>query len=244
MTTTNTPLAERKAPSLVATAAVNAENPVLTRLHSRAQSQRLRRRQSIATTIPDTTYIVRSGFVTAEHASMPCGPMMVELLYPGDIIAPCLQPLRPAVTYTTMTPTELLRIGTSTLRTEMAHDPALSDFILQRLNLQRARMQLHISMLGGLSSVERVAALLLQAAYHLGTANGGSVSLDMPLTRAEVAEYLALNADTLSRIMARLVRENVLARTSRAQFTIRNMDALKALCPLSDDIAALHANDQ
>jgi DNA-binding transcriptional regulator YhcF (GntR family) len=63
----------------------------------------------------------------------------------------------------------------------------------------------------------------------------------MPLSRNEVAEYLALNADTLSRIMSRLVRENVLARSSRAQITIRDLDALKAHCPLSDAVTALHS---
>jgi CRP-like cAMP-binding protein len=218
-----------------------AEITALAQLRGHAQSYRLRRRQALPAATADTVYIVRSGLVAAEHSALPSGRTMVELLYPGDIISPSLLPLTPGLTHTTMSATELWRLSLATLKSEMSHDAALTDFVLQRLNLQRARMQLHISMLAGLTSEQRVAGLLLQAACHLGVSNGGAIAFDMPLSRNEVAEYLALNADTLSRIMSRLVRENVLARSSRAQITIRDLDALKAHCPLSDAVTALHS---
>lgn len=242
MTSTNSPLAVRQSITTTDTKGPAADIAALARLRTQAQSYRLRRRQAIpAASPPDSVFIVRSGLVAAENAALPGHRTIVELLYPGDIIASSLQPLTPGLTYTTMSATELWRIGTGTLKAEMAGDPSLAEFIFQRLNLQRARMQLHITMLAGLSSEQRVAGLLLQAAYRLGSSNGGTISFDMPLSRTEVAEYLALNADTLSRIMSRLERENVLARSSRAQVSIRNLDALKAHCPLSDSVIALHS---
>lgn len=201
----------------------------------------MRRRQALPLATPDSIFIVRSGLIAAENAALPAHRTMVELLYPGDILAANLQPLTPGLAYTTMSPTELWRVPSATLKVEMANDPAFAEHIFQRLNLQRARMQLHITMLAGLSSEQRVAGLLLQAAFRLGTNTGGAIAFDMPLSRNEVAEYLALNADTLSRIMSRLVREGVLARSSRAQITIRNLDALKAHCPLHDAVIALHS---
>jgi len=242
MTLTNSPLSAQPPQSPIAYGAAGADIPALARLRSIAQTTRLRRRQIATTNAPDTVYFVLSGILTAEHGALSAKPTMVELLYPGDIIAPALRTMSPEVTHTTMSPAELLRISASALKAEMANDPALTDFVFQQLNLQRARMQLHISMLAKLTSEERVAALLLQAACHLGTPIGGAISFDMPLSRSEVAEYLALNADTLSRIMSRLVRDNVLARSTRAQITIRDFDALKAHCPLSDAVTALHGN--
>ncbi len=241
MTTTNVPLATRQHSAMTEAAPAMAEFTALAQLRGHAQNYRLRRRQVLPASAPDSVYIIRSGLVAAEHAALPSRRTMVELLYPGDIISPSLLPLAPGLSHTTMSATELLRLSLSTLKSEMARDGALTDFVLQRLNLQRARMQLHISMLAALTSEQRVAGLLLQAACHLGVSNGGAIAFDMPLSRNEVAEYLALNADTLSRIMSRLVRENVLARSSRAQITIRNMDALKAHCPLSDAVSALHS---
>lgn len=241
MTSTNLPLAMRQPVLTVDSRSSGADSAALSRLRTQAQSYRLRRRQALPAAAPDSIYIVRSGVVAAENTALPGQRTMVELLYPGDIIAPSMQPLTPGLSYTTMSATELWRISTTVFKAEMASDPALAEFVFQRLNLQRARMQLHITMLAGLSSEQRVAGLLLQAAYRLGTSNGQSISFDMPLSRNEVAEYLALNADTLSRIMSRLERENVLARSSRAQISIRDLDALKAHCPLSESVLALHA---
>lgn len=241
MTTTNTPLAARQHAAASDTKGSGSDVAALARLRNHAQSLRLRRRQALPAAATESVYIIKSGLVASETTAVAGQRTMVELLYPGDIITPSLQPATAALTYITMAATELWRIPASVFKSEMASDGALGDFVFQRLNLQRARMQLHITMLAGLSSEQRVAGLLLKAAYHLGTINGSGISFDMPLSRTEVAEYLALNADTLSRIMSRLERENVLARSSRAQVTVRNLDALKAHCPLSDSVAALHS---
>jgi len=213
----------------------------LSRLGDQAQVYRLRRRQVLPGSGPDSVFIVRSGLVAAENSGVPTARSIVELLYPGDIISAALMPKLPSVSYMTMATSEVWKLSLAALNREFARDETLSEYVFQRLNEQRARMQLHILMLAGLTSEQRVAALLLQAAYRLGTASGDSVAFDMPLSRNEVAEYLALNADTLSRIMSRLVRENVLQRSSRVQMTIRNMAALKAYCPLSATVTGLHA---
>lgn len=240
MTTANAPLPQRLPQGAAANGAASPDILALARLRTKAQSIRLRRRQALPPNGPDTVYIVLSGILAAEHNVLSAAPTMVELLYPGDLIALSLLNAGPDATYTSMSAAEVLRTTYAALRQEMAADQALADFVFHRLNLQRARMQLHISMLASLTSEERVAALLLQAACHLGARSGSAIAFDMPLSRTEVAEYMALNADTLSRIMSRLVREGVLARQSRAQITIRDMAALKAHCPLSDAVLALH----
>lgn len=240
MTTTTSPAAVRQSANAATVADVTFEAPALARLSASTQRLRLRRRQPVPLA-PDTIWILRSGMIAAEHAATGAGRTMVELHYPGDIITAPPASLAPTMTYTSMAPSDVWRLSAQAFSAAMAGDAELTAHVLQQLNLQRARKQLHISMLAALSSEQRVAALLLQAAGHLGTANGNAVSFEMPLSRTEVAEYLALNADTLSRIMSRLVREGVLARSSRAQLTIRDMAALKAHCPLSDAVLSLHS---
>lgn len=239
MTTTATPARPRQATSFAPAITTTSETPALARLVKQSQTLRLRKQQVLSAT-PETVTIVRSGVIAAENGTSGPDRTMVELHYPGDIIMSPAIGLAPALTYTSVAATEVSRLSTAMLNAAVAGDAELAGYVLTRMNLQRARLQLHISMLAALTSEQRVAALLLQMASHIGAAYGNSVSFDMPLSRSEVAEYLALNADTLSRIMARLVREGVLARSSRAQITVRNIDALKANCPLSDAIASLH----
>lgn len=240
MTITVAEAATRETAKTATLAPVASDAPELARLTAHAQTLRLRRRQPIAIA-PDTVWIVRSGIIAAEHGATGSERTMVEVHYPGDIIATPQACLASMMTYTGVAPSDVWRLTGNAFSTAMAGDAELASYVVQRLNLQRARAQLHISMLASLSSEQRVAALLLQAAGHLGTAHGRSVSFEMPLSRTEVAEYLALNADTLSRIMSRFVREGILARSSRSQLTIRDIDALKTHCPLSDAVMALHS---
>lgn len=239
MTITVAQAAMRQTAKTATLALVASETPELARLTAHAQTLRLRRRQPIAIA-PDTVWIVRSGIIAAEHGATGSERTMVEVHYPGDIIAAPPASLAAMMTYTSMAQSDVWRLTANAFSAALAADAEVANYFLQRLNLQRARTQLHISMLAALSSEQRVAALLLQAAGHLGTAHGGSVSFEMPLSRTEVAEYLALNADTLSRIMSRFVREGVLARSSRTQLTVCDIDALKAHCPMSDAVMALH----
>lgn len=215
-------------------------NASVSRLRSLAQVQRLRRRQRISLFSADTVYIVRSGLLAIEGVPVPERRAILELLYPGDIIVPAFHAPVPDLALTTTTAVELWRLSQHAFSLEMQRDPMLSDVVFQRLNAQRARMQLHVAVLAGLSSEQRVAALIIEAACRLGIADGKAISFDMPLSRTEVAEYLSLNADTLSRIMSRLTQSNVIARTGRAQMAVQNWAELVAHCPLADAVTALH----
>ena len=212
----------------------------ISRLRSLAQVQRLRRRQRLALLGGESVYVVRSGLITVEGAPSVERRVLIELLYPGDIVVPTDQAPISDIGLTTATPAEFWRISASVFSQELTHDGTLAASVFHRLNGQRARMQLHVAVLGGLSSEQRVAALLIEAACRLGVSDGETTSFDMPLSRTEVAEYLSLNADTLSRIMSRLTNNQIISRTGRAQMTIRDWPALLALCPASDAVIALH----
>jgi CRP/FNR family transcriptional regulator len=242
MTAMNIPLLPQR--TMTAQSIRNESNPApLAALRNQAHDFRLRRRQPLPATGTDTVFSVIAGVVAVESTALATKRTMVELLYPGDIFAPSFHPHASGLHCTAIAASELRGYTLASITAEMGRTPGMAEFMFRQLNRQRTCMQLHITMLAGLSSDERVAALLLQAGSRLGSSHGGAISFDMPLSRVEVAEYLALNADTLSRIMSRLVRDGVLERANRARITIRDWDALKALCPLSDAVIALHSRD-
>ena len=200
---------------------------------------------SLASGTPDSVYHrAQSAWWLQKTRRFPRTRTMVELLYPGDIIAPSLQPLTPGLSYTTMSATELWR------------DPAQRHEIR---NGQRSRRSPNscssVSICSapacsctspcwpGLPSEQRVAACCYRR--PAGSApTPAARSRSTCRCRATRLPNIWRSTPTRCRGSCRgLVREGVLARSSRAQITIRDLDALKAHCPLSAVVLALHTED-
>jgi len=61
----------------------------------------------------------------------------------------------------------------------------------------------------------------------------------LPISRTEIAQYLALNADTLSRLMSRFKTDGYISQKSRHQITLRDWRAIANLCPITPALLAL-----
>jgi CRP/FNR family transcriptional regulator len=148
------------------------------------------------------------------------------VLYPGDAL-PCRGiPAGNVWELTAMMPSRLQRLGRGSL------DVRAIDRLV-------ARAMLYAGVVGHLSVEERVATLLMDLVQHLGRKVPGGWSFDMPLTRADIADHLAINPDTLSRLMSRLRASEIVRMPTRRRVVVRDLERLRALTPLSDAIASL-----
>ncbi len=86
------------------------------------------------------------------------------------------------------------------------------------------RAQSHALMLGRRSAVERVASFLLELAM---AASGSDIVL--PMARHDIADYLGLTTETISRTLTQLERDRVLALPTARHVLIRNRAKLQAL---------------
>ena len=79
---------------------------------------------------------------------------------------------------------------------------------------QLARQAIHAATLGQFDCEQRVAILFVELALRTGvsTASGG-VAFDLPFNRKDIADYLGLNPDTLSR-MSRLKAAGLIGQSS------------------------------
>ncbi len=75
-------------------------------------------------------------------------------------------------------------------------------------------------------------------ALEVGVAAGSTVAIELPLTRTEIAQYLALNADTLSRLMSRF-KATGHHQKSRHQIALRNWRAISDMCPVTPALLAV-----
>ena len=92
------------------------------------------------------------------------------------------------------------------------------------INQEIQRGQEHILQLGR-PACARVASFLLEMVRRVPAANARALAI----TRQDIADYLDLRIETVSRTMARLARVGAIAPCSRRKITIRNPEALHQL---------------
>lgn len=204
---------------------------------------RARRRQRLALdhAPAESVYIVRSGVLGIEAAAPGKHRQLLALFYPGDIVRRALVPELPGVTLSAMNVAEVWRLPARGFDTLLAASAETSTHAQWQLANQHARATLHGSMVGGLCGEERFASLLVELGLRLGakTAAAG-VMIESPLSRTDIADYLALNPDTLSRISSRFKARGLLLTARSGRIVLPDWDALCAISPVTAALQALH----
>lgn len=186
---------------------------------------RPRRGQSIDVALhPEgTLWLIESGCLLLQRHLRGSGRQILLVLLPGDVFDRAWLPVLPRLDVVASAPSELIR----------AHEPngagsgargALARQVLGCLAE-------HSACLGRLTGEERVAAFLVSLARRVRGNGQPMRSVSLPLSRQDLGDCLALNPDTVSRIMSDLRRRRVLARLSRNELVISNWDALVKLSP-------------
>lgn len=89
-------------------------------------------------------------------------------------------------------------------------------------------------MLGRKSAKEKVASFLVTLAERNGTPIGGYTSFSLPMSRTDIADFLGLTVETVSRTLTRLRKENLIALGNPQTVLIRDMRALISASQVSE----------
>ena len=109
-----------------------------------------------------------------------------------------------------------------------ASDPAVTRYLDLALESQLARQALNVATLGQFSCGQRVATLLVDLALRTGVSSLSGMAFELPFNREDIADYLGLNSDTLSRIMSRLKTAGLIGHYERNRAVVRDFPALAA----------------
>jgi CRP/FNR family nitrogen fixation transcriptional regulator len=117
----------------------------------------------------------------------------------------------------------------------MVRRGALSELAAQRSDVAKAlfrltvaglqRSQDHVLMLGRKSACERVVGLLMDLADRVGARE----ELDVPMSRQDMADYLGLTIETVSRTLTQLQADGVIALPTTRHIVLRDRAALRRL---------------
>lgn len=95
--------------------------------------------------------------------------------------------------------------GIRVLRSRYSRDDLGVEFLPMALQ-SLLHAQEHLLVLGRQNSVERVAAFLLEMSER----QGGLQQVELPMSRLDIADYLGLTIETVSRVFSRLKRNGVI----------------------------------
>ncbi len=211
-------------------------SPALRILLESGVTVRARRRQRLSLAIDqnEILYVVRSGVLLLSATLPGKRRELIAILYPGDIYRSSFAPAVPEVSLTAATAVEVTRMRWSAAEQLAASDPSVLRYLATASAGLHARLALHIATIGSLSGEERAASFLVDVALRLGVRSGDGSTFELPLTRADIADHLSLNADTLSRIMSRLKGAGLFHLAGRRRVVISDWTGLCALTPIAD----------
>lgn len=106
-----------------------------------------------------------------------------------------------------------------------ANDGALSGMLFSHAMRSLARAQEHSLLLGRRSAIEKVAAFLIEWADH---SPEGDVAV-LAMTRHDIADYLGLTIETVSRTLSQLERDGLIDLPTSRQIQLNDAEALREL---------------
>lgn len=196
---------------------------------------------AISTETGDTLFLIQSGVYLVRAKWCDGRHQILLLLYPGDCMrSAAIPPLERVEIAAASEAGEIWRLRWSAALRLFDGDPNVARHTTDRLAEQTARLAIHNAIIAGLTGDERVAALMMELALRTGKETPRGIEFDMPLSRTDIAEYLALNADTVSRILSRMRSSGLVTPLARCRYICGSVEALARECPIGPAIRRMH----
>ncbi|MEO1281743.1 MAG: Crp/Fnr family transcriptional regulator [Pseudomonadota bacterium] len=199
-------------------------------------------RQALSTSIEDaeTVYLPVRGTLLIDGGVYEQRPRILGLLYPGDLVRSSTVPPFDGTAIIASGSSVTLRLSALKLRQLEQQNPPLADWVSQASARMQGRLRFHIASLSSLSSEKRVLGFLAELGFRLNQNQASTASFELPVSRMEMASYLALNADTLSRIMSKLRSDGLISTSGRNWITLLDFPRLLRLYPFAGSLTELH----
>ena len=167
-------------------------------------------------------YRVTSGVVRTTRLSFDGRRQVGEFYYAGDLFGLETGPFH-EFSAEALTDCHVQAVRRSAVRA-LAADVELDRAILEATRDELRRVQSHVMLLGRKGAREKVAAFLMGLAQ-----DEDAVSIDLPMGRQDIADYLGLTIETVSRMLTQLQGDEIVHFPSIRRFRINRRDALEAL---------------
>lgn len=126
-------------------------------------------------------------------------------------------------------PVQLCRFSRPKLRALLDDFPAMEKRLLEVAANELVAAQEQMLLLGRKTARERLASFLMMQGRQAGVRESRSWRIAVPMTRGDIADYLGLTIETVSRTLSRFRTEGLIDIPSHAALVIRDPEALASL---------------
>lgn len=176
----------------------------------------------------DFLYEVVEGVMCNYRILMDGRRQIISFAYPGDLIG-----LGQADSYRysceAVCGAKVRSISKGALMRDAQGHADIGHRLLEIATAELASMQEHQLLLGRKSAVEKLASFLLVLARKAADEDALEARFKLPMTRTDIADYLGLTIETVSRNMSKLKISGVIDLPQTTTVRVRDMNKLKEL---------------
>jgi CRP/FNR family transcriptional regulator len=178
----------------------------------------------------DATHVfeVLEGVICA-YRLLPDGARhIISFYYPGDVLGFDSQK---SYVYSAqaLTRARVRRITRASLERDIERRPELAKRLLHMTTLQLAATRDHLLYVAVKSAQAKVAAFLVALSRRNASLGQNPATVDLPMTRLDIADYLGLTIETVSRTMSKFRHQGLISLPRATHVLIRDLTRLEAL---------------
>ena len=125
--------------------------------------------------------------------------------------------------------TRMSCLATAILDRAAAKDPRIAMQLYMTMARNVDAMRDHLVCVGQCSATERLASFLLGLSRRRASLNGGHSTVELPMTRTDIADFLGLTIETVSRTLSKLKAQRCIEIDQGTTIRLMDIVALEAL---------------
>lgn len=175
-------------------------------------------------------YAVRSGAVKAFNTDEDGGEQILGFYLPGELLGlEAIETTQHLCSTEALETSSFCAIPFSMLEDVCTKIPGLQHQMYRLMSRELTTENESLLMLTRKSAEEKIATFLVNISTRLRILGYSSTEFRLPMSRQEIANYLALTVETVSRIFSRLKKEKLI-EIDRKLIKITNPDGLHEMC--------------
>lgn len=156
---------------------------------------------------------------------------IVGLETPGEVICGLMAAPGSESWLEALSETRICELSLAGLEGPLCAHPDLVSALFALIHTRLEVCSAHLVTLGRLDSRERVSLFLWDMASRMGKQAEDGVHVELPMTREDIADFLGLNTETVSRLFTKLKRSGAVRFLTRSAYLVPDMDALQRHIP-------------
>lgn len=176
----------------------------------------------------DTIFIVSRGVLKTFHAHRNGAQRVLAFWFPSDVVG-LAESGRYVNTVQAVTAATVYAVDVETLKASFRRDFALHFQFLCKVTHELREAQHRLMSIVQRGALSRFAAFLEMLHANASLRENGNGSIWLPMSRSDIANYLALTPETLSRVVTRMKRQGIIETSDRHHLHVLDRARLHAL---------------